>query len=83
MLKPTKFFTDSSLCILLTALIVQYGFKTKTQLQQLFEGKIEFKPPKNKKQKENDKKTKAQQKTGQQKLEIKEKETYTTLYYFT
>ena len=68
---------------------MQTGFKTKTQLQQLAEGKIEFKPPKNKKtkkdkkQKENNKKTKAQQKTGQQKLEIKEKETHTTLDYFT
>ena len=88
-------FTDKSmykniyLCLLLTALVIQCGFKTKTQLQQLAEGKIELKPPKNKKtkkdkkQKENNKKTKAQQKTGQQKLEIKEKETHTTLDYFT
>ena len=49
------------LCLLLTALVVQCGFKTKTQLQQLAEGKIELKPPKNKKQK----KTKNKKKTMQ------------------
>ncbi len=38
-------FTDKSmfkniyLCLLLTSIIVQCGFKTKTQLQQLAEGK--------------------------------------------
>lgn len=41
-------FTDKSmykniyLCLLLTTIVVQTGFKTKTQLQQLAEGKIEF-----------------------------------------
>ena len=37
--------------LLLTTIVVQTGFKTKTQLQQLAEGKMEFKPPKNKKNK--------------------------------
>ena len=52
------------LCLLLTVLVVQCGFKTKTQLQQLAEGKIEFKPPKIKKQKKtkNKKKTIKKQK---------------------
>ena len=36
------------LCLLLTTIVVQTGFKTKTQLQQLAEGKIEFQPPKKK-----------------------------------
>ena len=88
-------FTDKSmfkniyLCLLLTSIIVQCGFKTKTQLQQLAEGKIEFKPPKNKKTKkdkkikEKNKKSIAQHKTGQQELEIKDNETLTTLDYFT
>ena len=34
------------LCLLLTTIVVQTGFKTKTQLQQLAEGKIEFQQPK-------------------------------------
>ena len=88
-------FTEKSmhkniyLCLLLTALVVQCGFKTKTQLQQLAEGKIELKPPinkktkKDKKQKENNAKSKTQQETRQQELEIKQKETHTTLDYFT
>ena len=52
-------YTDKSmykniyLCLLLTAIVVQCGFKTKTQLQQLAEGKIDFTPPKNKKKKPN------------------------------
>ena len=52
-------FTDKSmykniyLCLLLTAIVVQTGFKTKTQLQQLAEGKIEFQPPKKKNTKNN------------------------------
>ena len=77
------------LCLLLTTIVVQTGFKTKTQLQQLAEGKIEFKPPKNKKTKkdkkikEKNKKSIAQHKTGQQELEIKDNETLTTLDYFT
>ena len=87
-------FTDKSmykniyLCLLLTAIVVQTGFKTKTQLQQLAEGKIEFQPPKKKntKNKKNLKETKEKSKTpsetGQQKLEIEEKQTCTTLDLF-
>ena len=87
-------FTDKSmykniyLCLLLTAIVVQTGFKTKTQLQQLAEGKIEFKPPKNKNTKnkksveETKQKSKTPSNTGQQKLEIKEKQTHTTLDFF-
>ena len=40
-----------SICLLLTTIFVQTGFKTKKQLQQLSEGKIEFQQPKNKKNK--------------------------------
>ena len=87
-------FTDKSmykniyLCLLLTAIVVQNGFKTKTQLQQLAEGKIEFKPPKNKntknnkKTKETQEKSETQHKTEQQQLEIEQKETATTLDSF-
>ena len=32
--------------ILLTTIVVQRGFKTKTQLQRLNEGYIDFEPPK-------------------------------------
>ena len=53
MYHATKYFTLS----------VQNGFKTKTQLQQLAEGKIEFKPPKNKNTK-NNKKTKEMEENG-------------------
>ena len=87
-------FTDKSmykniyLCLLLTAIVVQTEFKTKTQLQQLAEGKIEFQPPKKKntKNKKNPKETKEKSKTpsetGQQELEIEEKQTCTTLDLF-
>lgn len=87
-------FTDKSmykniyLCLLLTSIVVQTGFKTKTQLQQLAEGKIELQPPKSKntKNKKNTKETKQKSKTpsktGQQELEIKEKQAITTLDFF-
>ena len=87
-------FTDKSmykniyLCLLLTAIVVQTGFKTKTQLQQLAEGKIEFQPPKkkntknNKNTKETKQKSKTPSKMGQQELEIEEKQTPTTLDFF-
>ena len=87
-------FTDKSmykniyLCLLLTAIVVQTGFKTKTQLQQLAEGKIEFQPPKkkntknNKNTKETKQKSKTPSKTGQQELKIEEKQTNTTLDSF-
>ena len=87
-------FTDKSmykniyLCLLLTAIVVQTGFKTKTQLQQQAEGKIEFKPPKKKNTKnmkntnEIKQKSKTPSKIGQQKLEIEEKQTHRTLDFF-
>ena len=46
------------LCLLLTTLVIQQGFKTKTQLQKLAEGIIELKPTKN----NNDKKEKSKTK---------------------
>ena len=67
---------------------MQTGFKTKTQLQQLAEGKIEFQPPKkkntknNKKTKETKQKSKTPTKTGQQELKIEEKQSHTTLDSF-
>ena len=39
------------LCILLTAIVVQQGFNTKTKLQQLAEGRIDKKPIKSRKAK--------------------------------
>ena len=87
-------YTDKSmykniyLCLLLTAIVVQCGFKTKTQLQQLAEGKIDFTPPKNKKTKSNKKeketkpKSKTPCKTGQQTLELNETKELTTLDSF-
>lgn len=64
------------LCILLTTIVVQQGYKTKTQLQQLAEGNIKNTPLKNKnKKKTKDKNEKKQKnktpyKTGQQELKI-------------
>ncbi|MBE6500562.1 MAG: hypothetical protein E7Z80_08490 [Methanobrevibacter thaueri] len=64
------------LCLLLTAIVVQTGFKTKTQLQQLAEGKIEFKQLKNKNSK---KQTKNRRKTHEKKTQTpKEYRTTTT-----
>lgn len=79
------------LCLLLTAIVVQTGFKTKTQLQQLAEGKIEFKQLKNKnskKQTKNRRKTHEKKKhkplknIGQQQLKIESKQDHTTLDSF-
>ena len=53
------------LCLLLTTLVIQQGFKTKTQLQKLAEGIIELKPTKNNKEKKEKSKTK---KTNKQKV---------------
>ena len=87
-------FTDKSmykniyLALLLTAIVVQTGFKTKTQLQQLAEGRIEFQPPKNKNtknkkdNKQNNEKTETPNKTGQQQLKIKLKKAFKTLDSF-
>ena len=88
-------YTDKSmykniyLCPLLTAIVVQCGFKTKTQLQQLAEGKIDFTPPKNKKSKSNKKEKETEQKyktpckIAQQTLELNETKELTTLDSFT
>lgn len=57
--------------------------QTKTQLQQLAEGKIEFQPPKKKNTKNNKnteeikQKSKTPSKTEQQELKIEEKQQYT------
>ena len=87
-------FTDKSmykniyLCLLLTTIVVQTGFKTKTQLQQLAEGRIEFQQPKNKKNKnkketkETKEKTETPNKIGQQPLEIQVKQRFKTLDTF-
>ena len=37
------------LCILLSTLVIQQGFDTKTKLQQLAEGRIDLEPIKTKK----------------------------------
>ena len=76
------------LCLLLTALIVQQGYKTKTQLQRLAEGNVVQDTPvskksNNKKDKsKKDKKSQTPSNTGQQKLEIGAKEEQKTLLEF-
>ena len=76
------------LCLLLTTLIVQQGYKTKTELQRLAEGNIVQNTPvskKTNKQKNNskkDKKSKAPSKTGQQELVISKKEEQISLLEF-
>ena len=87
-------YTDKSmrknmyLCILLTALVIQQGFKTKTQLQMLAEGRIEYDPVKAKKIKKSEhKKEKKEIKTvgkkeTQQVLLITSTEIQTTLAEF-
>ena len=76
------------LCLLLTTIIVQQGYKTKTQLQRLVEINIVQNTAASKKiikriiNLKKDKKSKAPLKTEQQKLEIKEKQTNTTLDFF-
>ena len=75
--------------ILLTTIVVQCGFKTKTQLQRLSEGYVDFKPPKiNKNKKENEEKE-TEEKTDekqnaepQQKLEMGIKEKITNLFNY-
>ena len=75
--------------LLLTTLVIQQGFKTKTQLQRLSEGYIDFKEPKtDKKSKDNDvEKTDDKNKDkilkqGQQELEIEIQEQPTTLFNY-
>ena len=76
------------LCLLLTALIVQQGYKTKTQLQRLAEGNIVQDTPvskksnKTKSNNKKDKKSEAPLKTGQQELEINKKEEQISLLKF-
>ena len=76
------------LCLLLTTLIVQQGYKTKTQLQRLAEGNIVQNTPVSKKtnkkkdKSKKDKKSKAPLNTGQQKLKINTKEEQITLLNF-
>ena len=76
------------LCLLLTTLIVQQRYKTKTQLQRLAEGNVvqdtsvSKKTNKKKYKSKKDKKSKAPLNTGQQKLEISAKEEQITLLKF-
>ena len=76
------------LCLLLTALILQQGYKTKTQLQRLAEGtvvqdtRVSKKSNKKKNNHKNNEKSEAPLKTGQQKLEISKKEEQISLLKF-
>lgn len=76
------------LCLLLTILIVQQDYKTKTQLQRLAECNIVQNTPVSKKsnkkkdKSKKDKKSQAPSNTGQQKLEIGAKEEQITLLEF-
>lgn len=78
-------YKNITLCLLLTTIVVQTGFKTKTQLQQLSEGIVVLQPPKTKKRKnkknkqQKTKKSKAQNKIKQTKLEITTKGVQSTL----
>ena len=63
--------------LLLTTIVVQCGFKTKTQLQQLSESYVDFEPPKINKKKKDDELKEKEEKTDekqnaepQQKLEM-------------
>ena len=74
---------------LLTTMVVQCGFKTKTQLQRLSEGFVDLRPPKvnKKKQKEeddesNEENTEIEVKEPQQKLIVDIKEQITNLFNF-
>ena len=74
--------------MLLTTLIVQQGYETKTQLQRLAEGKVIQDTPVSKKtnkkkdKTKKDKKFKAPLKTEQQTLETNTKEEQLTLLKF-
>ena len=63
------------LCILLTAIVVQQGFNTKTKLQQLAEDRIDKKPVKSRKSKKS---KKDKEKTEKEEV-VKEKDPQTTL----
>ena len=75
--------------LLLTTIVIQQGFKTKTQLQRLSEGYVDFEKPKTtKKSKKSDDKEKTEktnekkEKSGQQNLEVKIKEQKANLYNY-
>ena len=53
------------LCILLSTLVIQQGFDTKTKLQQLAEGRIDLEPIKSRKSKKTKEK---EEKTENQKV---------------
>ena len=74
---------------LLTTMVVQCGFKTKTQLQRLSEGYVDLQPPKidKKKQKEEknkntEEKSETEIKESQQTLNMKIKEQITNLFNY-
>ena len=69
------------LCILLSTLVIQQGFNTKTKLQQLAEGRIDLEPIKSRKSKKSkkNKETNENQQVGkktdeQTTLKIKKRE---------
>jgi hypothetical protein len=91
--KLHKYTTESItkhvfLAILLTTIVIQQGYMTKTAMQQLAEGNIELKPPKKRKKNQKKNKTKTEYKTkvpkeSQQQLPIHNtKEPQTTLQLF-
>jgi hypothetical protein len=91
--KLHKYTTESItkhvyLTILLTTIVIQEGYTTKTKMQQLAEGNMELKPPQKRKTNKTKNKTKTEHKTKvpketQQKLHThKEKDTQTTLQIF-
>jgi hypothetical protein len=75
------------LAILLTTIVIQEGYTTKTAMQQLAEGNIELKPVKKRKKKKEKIKTKIKDKSKvlnesqQQLLITKEKDAQTTLQF--
>lgn len=81
----TSMHKNIYICLLLTALVVQQGYKTKTHLQQLAEGNISLeitKKRKNKKTEEKEEKLPTLYELGQQVLEIIRKEEQSVLENF-
>ena len=74
--------------LIIKTLIVQQGYKTKTQLQRLAEGNVvqdasvSKKSNKKNNNTKKDKKSEAQSETGQQELEISKKEEQISLLEF-
>ena len=85
---PKSMMKNIYLCVLLTTLVIQQGYKTKTHLQKLAEGIIEPNTTKNKKtkktkkNKQKKKNKKVGNKTRQQTLLITSKEQQTNLEYY-